>query len=119
MDALPVTELVDLPFASKVRSTYRGQDVGVMHACGHDNHIAILMGVAEVLAGMKDELPGSVMFIFQPAEEGTPDGSVGGAELMLQEGVFDLIKPDAVFGLHVFLSSRRHCISLGRVDGIV
>ena len=102
MDALPVTELVDLPFASKVRSTYRGQDVGVMHACGHDNHIAILMGVAEVLAGMKGDLPGSVMFIFQPAEEGTPDGSVGGAELMLQEGVFDLIKPDAVFGLHVF-----------------
>src|SRR5690606_7834683 len=69
MDALPVTELVDLPFASKVRAEYNGQEVGVMHACGHDNHVAILMGVAEVLAGMKDDLPGDVMFIFQPAEE--------------------------------------------------
>ena len=102
MDALPVTELVDLPFASKVRSTYQGRDVGVMHACGHDNHIAILMGVAEVLAGMGDELPGTVKFIFQPAEEGTPDGSVGGAELMLMEGAFENPRPDVVFGLHVF-----------------
>ena len=102
MDALPVTELVDLPFASKVRGEYLGQDVGVMHACGHDNHVAILMGVAEVLAGMGDELPGTVLFIFQPAEEGTPDGSVGGAELMLAEGAFDDPRPDVVFGLHVF-----------------
>ena len=102
MDALPVEELVDLPFASKVRGEYLGQDVGVMHACGHDNHVAILMGVAEVLAGMGDELPGTVLFIFQPAEEGTPDGSVGGAELMLAEGAFDDPRPDVVFGLHVF-----------------
>ncbi len=102
MDALPVTELVDLPFASKARGEYLGQNVGVMHACGHDNHVAILMGVAEVLADMKDDLPGTVLFIFQPAEEGTPDGSIGGAELMLEEGAFDQIRPDAVFGLHVF-----------------
>jgi amidohydrolase len=98
MDALPVTELVDLPFAS----IYQGREVGVMHACGHDNHVAILMGVAEVLAGMGDRLPGTVKFIFQPAEEGTPDGSIGGAELMLMEGVFENPRPDVVFGLHVF-----------------
>lgn len=102
MDALPVTELVDLPFASKVRGEYQGKEVGVMHACGHDNHVAILMGVAEVLAGLGDALPGTVKFIFQPAEEGTPDQSVGGAELMLAEGAFDAPTPDAVFGLHVF-----------------
>ena len=102
MDGLPVTELVDLPFASKARGEYLGQDVGVMHACGHDNHVAILMGVAEVLAGLGDELPGTVLFLFQPAEEGTPDGTVGGAELMLQEGAFEDVLPDAVFGLHVF-----------------
>ena len=102
MDGLPVTELVDLPFASKARGVYQGREVGVMHACGHDNHVAILMGVAEVLAGMGDELPGTVKFIFQPAEEGTPDGSVGGAELMLMEGAFENPRPDVVFGLHVF-----------------
>ena len=102
MDALPVTEQVDLPFASKARGVYQGKEVGVMHACGHDNHVAILMGVAEVLAGMGDALPGTVKFIFQPAEEGTPDQSVGGAELMLAEGAFDSPVPDAVFGLHVF-----------------
>lgn len=102
MDGLPVTEQVDLPFASKVRSEYRGEEVGVMHACGHDNHVSILMGVAEVLAGMGDELPGTVKFIFQPAEEGTPDGSVGGAELMITEGAFENPRPDVVFGLHVF-----------------
>ena len=102
MDGLPVTELVDLPFASKARGIYQGREVGVMHACGHDNHVAILMGVAEVLAGMGDQLTGTVKFIFQPAEEGTPDGSVGGAELMLMEGVFENPKPDVVFGLHVF-----------------
>ena len=102
MDGLPVTELVDLPFASKARDMYQGREVGVMHACGHDNHVAILMGVAEVLAGMGDELPGTVKFIFQPAEEGTPDGSVGGAELMLMEGAFENPRPDVVFGLHVF-----------------
>lgn len=102
MDALPVTELVDLPFASKAKGIYQGREVGVMHACGHDNHVAILMGVAEVLASMGDELPGTVKFIFQPAEEGTPDGSVGGAELMLMEGAFENPRPDVVFGLHVF-----------------
>ena len=104
MDGLPVTEQVGLPFASKVKATYNGQDVGVMHACGHDNHVAILMGVAEVLAGMKDQLPGTVKFIFQPAEEGAPSGEEGGAALMVKEGAFDNPKPDAVFGLHVWSS---------------
>jgi amidohydrolase len=101
MDALPVTEPAGLPFASTERSTYNGLDVGVMHACGHDNHVAILMGVAEVLSGVKQQLPGTVMFIFQPAEEGAPDGEQGGAQLMLHEGIFDNPKPSAVFGLHV------------------
>lgn len=101
MDALPVTERVDLPFASKVRATYLGQEVGVMHACGHDSHTAILMGVAEVLAEMRDELPGTVVFIFQPAEEGAPPGEEGGAELMVEEGVLDDPKVDVVFGLHI------------------
>ena len=101
MDALPGTEQVDLPFASKVRTTYNGQDVGVMHACGHDAHVAILLGVAEVLAGMRNELPGTVKFIFQPAEEGAPQGEEGGAELMVEKGVLDNPKVDAIFGLHV------------------
>jgi amidohydrolase len=101
MDALPVTEQVDLPFASKVKTTYNGQEVGVMHACGHDTHTAILMGVAEILSGMKDQLSGTVKFIFQPAEEGAPAGEEGGAALMLKEGAFENPKPDAVFGLHV------------------
>ncbi len=101
MDGLPVTEQVDLPFASKVRTTYEGQQVGVMHACGHDTHVAMLMGVAEILAGMRAQLPGTVKFIFQPAEEGLPPGQVGGAEQMLKEGAFNAPKPDAVFGLHV------------------
>lgn len=101
MDALPVTEQTDLPFASTVRTTYMGQDVGVMHACGHDLHVAILMGVAEVLASMREELSGTVMFVFQPAEEGAPPGEEGGAELMLREGLFDDPRPDAIFGLHV------------------
>ena len=101
MDALPVTERVDLPFASKATATFRGQTVGVMHACGHDAHVAILMGVAEALAAMRDELPGEVLFIFQPAEEGAPEGEVGGAQEMLAQGVFDGFRPDAVFGLHV------------------
>jgi amidohydrolase len=102
MDALPVTEMVDLPFASIVRTDYNGQEVGVMHACGHDNHVAILMGVAEVLSRMRDDLPGSVKFLFQPAEEGAPAGEEGGADLMIREGAFDNPRPDAVFGLHVF-----------------
>src|SRR5438128_8411238 len=102
MDALPVTEQVNLPFASKEKAVYNGQEVGVMHACGHDNHVAILMGVAEVLAGMKGQLAGTVKFIFQPAEEGAPSGEEGGAELMIKEGAFENPKPDAVFALHVF-----------------
>jgi amidohydrolase len=101
MDALPVTEQVDLPFASKVRTTYNGQEVGVMHACGHDAHVAILLGVAEVLAGMRAELPGTVKFLFQPAEEGAPQGEEGGAELMVREGALENPKVDAIFGLHV------------------
>ena len=102
MDALPVTEMVDLPFASKVRTTYNGMDVGVMHACGHDNHVAILMGVASVLSTMKEDLPGSVKFIFQPAEEGAPAGEEGGADLMLREGAFENPRPEVIFGLHVW-----------------
>jgi amidohydrolase len=101
MDALPVTERVDLPFASHVQSTYLGQTVGVMHACGHDAHTAILMGVAEVLSAMRKEVPGNVLFIFQPAEEGAPPGEQGGAELMLKEGLFEKYKPEVVFGLHI------------------
>jgi amidohydrolase len=102
MDALPVTEEVDVPFASKVRATYNGQEVGVMHACGHDAHTAMLMGAAEVLAGMRRDLPGTVVFIFQPAEEGVPAGERGGAALMIEEGALANPKPDAIFGLHVF-----------------
>ena len=102
MDALPVTEMVDLPFASKVRTEYNGQEVGVMHACGHDLHVAILMGVASILTEMKDDLPGTVKFIFQPAEEGAPAGEEGGAELMLREGAFNDPRPEAIFGLHVW-----------------
>ena len=101
MDALPVTEQVDLPFKSTVRSTYNGQEVGVMHACGHDAHVAILLGVAEVLSSLRSELPGTVVFLFQPAEEGAPLGEEGGAALMVKEGALDNPKVDAVFGLHV------------------
>jgi amidohydrolase len=102
MDALPVTERVDLPFASRVTTTFRGETVGVMHACGHDAHTAILMGVAEALVAMKDTLPGEVLFVFQPAEEGPPDGEDGGAEEMLKQGLFRDFRPEAIFGLHVF-----------------
>lgn len=101
MDGLPVTERVPLPFASKARSTYNGQEVGVMHACGHDSHTAILMGVAEVLAGMKKDLKGTVKFIFQPAEEGPPVGEEGGAALMVKEGVLENPQVDVAFGLHI------------------
>lgn len=101
MDALPVIEQVDVPFRSRVRTTYNGEEVGVMHACGHDTHVAILMATAEVLARRRAELAGTVMFIFQPAEEGAPQGEEGGAELMLREGLFQQMRPDAVFGLHV------------------
>ena len=101
MDGLPLVERVDLPFASKVKSTYNGQEVGVMHACGHDTHVAILMSVAEILAAMKNELKGSVKFVFQPAEEGPPEGEEGGAPLMIKEGVMDNPKVDVIFGLHI------------------
>lgn len=101
MDALPVTERVNIPFASKEKTMYNGTEVGVMHACGHDTHVAMLMSVAEVLSGIKADLKGSVKFIFQPAEEGAPDGEEGGAKLMVQEGVMDNPKVEAVFGLHI------------------
>jgi amidohydrolase len=101
MDGLPVTERVELPFKSAVVTDYNGQKTGVMHACGHDTHIAILMGVAEVLASMKSELPGTIKFIFQPAEEGAPVGEEGGAEIMVKEGVLDNPKVEAIFGLHI------------------
>ncbi|HJW94632.1 MAG TPA: amidohydrolase [Thermoanaerobaculia bacterium] len=101
MDALPVTEQVDVPFKSTVRTTYNGQEVGVMHACGHDAHVAILLGVAEVLSGVRAELPGTVVFLFQPAEEGAPEGEEGGAYLMVKEGALNDPNVDAVFGLHV------------------
>lgn len=104
MDALPVTEQTGLPFASKATSTYRGEPVGVMHACGHDAHTATLLGVADALVKMKANLPGEVMLIFQPSEEGAPAPEEGGASLMLKEGLFADFKPDAVFGLHVFSS---------------
>ncbi len=102
MDGLPVTEEADLPFKSKVTAEWAGQKTGVMHACGHDYHLAILLGTAHVLAGLKPQLAGSVKFIFQPAEEGPPPGEEGGAALMVKEGVLDNPKVDAIFGLHVF-----------------
>lgn len=101
MDGLPVTERVNIPFASKEKSEYNGQSVGVMHACGHDTHVAMLLGAAEVLSAMKDKIKGTVVFIFQPAEEGAPAGETGGAELMVKEGVLDNPKVDAVFGIHI------------------
>lgn len=101
MDGLPVTERGSLPFVSKVKTQFNGQEVGVMHACGHDSHTAILMGVAEILSSMKKDLKGTVKFIFQPAEEGPPFGEEGGAELMVKEGVMQNPKVDAIFGLHI------------------
>lgn len=100
MDALPVTERVDVPFKSNVTATFNGQQTGVMHACGHDSHVAILMGAADVLTGMKDQLEGSVKFIFQPAEEGVSDVEMAGAQLMVKEGVMNDV--DAIFGLHIW-----------------
>ena len=103
MDALPVTEETGLPFASAVKADYRGTPVGVMHACGHDAHVAMLMGVAQALASVREELAGEVMFVFQPAEEGPPTvGEVFGAARMIKEGVFAGFKPDAIYGLHVW-----------------
>jgi amidohydrolase len=103
MDGLPVTEKTGLPFASKVTTEWRGQETGVMHACGHDAHMAILLGVAEVLATIREDIPGTVKFILQPAEEGAPEGEEGGAALMIKEGVLEgEYAPGAIFGLHVF-----------------
>ncbi len=104
MDGLPVTEQTGLPFASRATDVYNGQDVGVMHACGHDAHMSMLLGAAWVLNSVKDELAGSVMLIFQPAEEGPPKGEEGGASLMLEEGIWNEAKPEAVFGIHVGIS---------------
>jgi amidohydrolase len=104
MDALPVTEQTDVPFKSKATAQFRGETVGVMHACGHDAHVAILLGVAEVLAGKRDKLAGQVLFIFQPAEEGPPEGERGGARVMLEDGVFKIAKPEAIYALHVMAS---------------
>lgn len=101
MDALPVIERTDVPFKSLVRSTYQGREVGVMHACGHDTHVAILMGVAQILTEMKEDLAGTVKFIFQPAEEGAPEGEEGGAKLMVEEGVLSNPDVDVIFGLHI------------------
>ncbi len=110
MDALPVAEDTDLPFKSEVRAVYNDQDVGVMHACGHDVHTAVQLGVASILAELRDELPGTVVFLFQPAEEGPPPGEEGGAQLMVQEGVLGEPAPEAVFGLHTLAS-----LPVGRV----
>jgi amidohydrolase len=106
MDALPITERTPVPFASKVKSTYNSQEVGVMHACGHDSHVAIMMSVASILSGMRKDLRGTVKFIFQPAEEGPPAGEEGGAALMIKEGVLDNPKVDVVFGLHINSSTE-------------
>jgi len=102
MDALPVTEDTDYAYKSTVRTTYLGQDVGVSHACGHDIHVAVQLGVVSVLASMREQIPGTIKFIFQPAEEGPPPGEEGGADLMVREGVLQNPRPTAVFGLHAF-----------------
>jgi amidohydrolase len=115
MDALPVTEEVDVPFASKARTIWNGEEVGVMHACGHDCHTAILMGVASVLAGLRKQLRGTVKFIFQPAEEMPPRGETGGAKMMIQEGALQNPAPQAIFGLHV--TSRQNVGTIGYRPG--
>lgn len=104
MDALPVVERTDVPFRSTAKANYRGEEVGVMHACGHDSHTAVLMGVAEALVKSKDALRGSILFVFQPAEEGAPPGEVGGASEMLKAGIFEEHRPEAAFGLHAWAS---------------
>ena len=104
MDALPVTERTDVPFKSTATANYRGETVGVMHACGHDSHVAVLMGVAEILVKMKQDLHGNVLFVFQPSEEGAPQGEQGGASLMLKEGLFDRYKPEVAFAWHAWAS---------------
>lgn len=101
IDALPVAERGNLPFASKQKTQYNGQEVSVMHACGHDTHVAMLLSVAEILSGMKNDLSGTIKFVFQPAEEGSPKGEEGGAELMIKEGVMENPRIDVMFGLHI------------------
>jgi len=102
MDALPVTEEGDLPFRSRARGQYNGQDVGIMHACGHDTHVAVLMAAATVLAAQRENLAGTVIFVFQPSEEGAPPGGLGGARRMLAENLFGDLQPEAMFGLHAW-----------------
>lgn len=102
MDALPVTEESDLPFRSRARGTYNGQQVGIMHACGHDTHMAVLMAAASVLAARREEIAGTIIFVFQPSEEGAPPGGLGGARRMLEENVFGDLRPEAIFGLHAW-----------------
>ncbi len=111
MDALPLVERVNIPYASKQKTIYNGEEVGVMHARGHDTHVAILMSVAEILSSIKSEIKGTIKFIFQPAEEGAPDGEEGGASLMIKEGVMENPKVDAIFGLHI--QSR---IEMGKIE---
>ncbi len=106
IDALPVEEVNDLPFRSLARGEYRGADTGVMHACGHDTHIALGLGTAAIFAELRDQVPGTIMFIFQPAEEGAPEGEEGGAFLMLKEGLFERMKPEAIFGLHIWSATN-------------
>ncbi len=112
MDALPVTEKTDVPFRSTATGEFRGRTVGVMHACGHDAHTAVLMGIAEILVKLRDRLPGKVLLVFQPAEEGVPEGERGGAPLMLDEGLLDIAKPDAAFGFHVGSSLNTGTVSI-------
>ncbi len=112
MDALPVTERTDVPFRSTKTGEFRGREVGVMHACGHDGHTAILMAAADVLVKLRDRLPGKVVLMFQPAEEGVPEGERGGAPLMLDEGLLDIAKPEAAFGLHLMSSLNTGTIGL-------
>ena len=112
MDALPVTERTDVPFRSTATGEFRGRSVGVMHACGHDAHTAMLMGTAEVLAGLRERLPGTILLVFQPAEEGVPEGERGGAPLMLEEGLLEIAKPDAAFALHVGSSLNTGSVSV-------
>lgn len=124
MDALPVTERVDIPFASKATAEYNGEEVGVMHACGHDTHVAILMGVAETLSSMQEDLQGTVKFIFQPAEEGAPEGEEGGADLMIKEGALTNPEVDVIFGLHINSQTKVNQIgyrpegTMASVDGL-
>lgn len=106
MDALPVVERTDVPFKSVAKSSYRGEEVGVMHACGHDSHTAVLMGVAEALTRARGKLRGNVLFVFQPAEEGAPPGEEGGASVMLREGIFTKYQPEVMFGWHAWSSLR-------------